>query len=121
MYIQRSAHGGREERLDSFFAGLVGGCYIFGNDSAVVQQVLLHLGSKLTGDESIRICKSYAGTRQDGDKKGSSQRRKRNGVKIFLASFWEFDVGGGDVSLPMASRHHPGLSTRYSQLTCSRA
>lgn len=39
MYIQKSAHGGREERLDSFFAGLVGGCYIFGNDNAVVQQV----------------------------------------------------------------------------------
>ena len=25
--------------MDSFFAGLVGGCYIFGNDNAVVQQV----------------------------------------------------------------------------------
>lgn len=32
--------GGREEGLDSFFAGLVGGYYIFGNDSAVVQQVV---------------------------------------------------------------------------------
>ena len=39
MYIQKSARGGREEELDSFFAGLIGGCYIFGNDSAVVQQV----------------------------------------------------------------------------------
>jgi len=39
MYIQKSARGGREEQLDSFFAGLIGGCYIFGNDSAVVQQV----------------------------------------------------------------------------------
>jgi hypothetical protein len=42
MYLQRTAHG-QEHRFDSFFAGLVGGCYIFGNDSAVVQQVgLLH-------------------------------------------------------------------------------
>jgi peroxisomal membrane protein 4 len=43
MYLQQSSRGGREERLDSFLAGLVGGCYIFGNDSAVVQQVLLPL------------------------------------------------------------------------------
>ena len=39
MYIQKTSRGGREDHLDSFFAGLVGGCYIFGNDSAVVQQV----------------------------------------------------------------------------------
>lgn len=39
MYLQKSSRGGRENRMDSFFAGLVGGCYIFGNDSAVVQQV----------------------------------------------------------------------------------
>ena len=40
MYLQKSSRGGREDRMDSFLAGLVGGCYIFGNDSAVVQQVL---------------------------------------------------------------------------------
>ena len=39
MYLQKSSHGGREDPMDSFFAGLVGGCYIFGNDNAVVQQV----------------------------------------------------------------------------------
>jgi peroxisomal membrane protein 4 len=40
MYLQSSMRGGREEGLDSFYAGLVGGYYIFGNDSAVVQQVV---------------------------------------------------------------------------------
>lgn len=39
MYLQKASRDGHEERLDSFFAGLVGGYYIFGNDSAVVQQV----------------------------------------------------------------------------------
>ena len=39
MYLQKTSRGGGEERLDPFVAGLVGGCYIFGNDSAVVQQV----------------------------------------------------------------------------------
>lgn len=40
MYLQKASRGGREERLDPFVAGLVGGYYMFGNDSAVVQQVL---------------------------------------------------------------------------------
>ena len=39
MYLQKYSRGGTEDRMDSFLAGLVGGCYIFGNDSAVVQQV----------------------------------------------------------------------------------
>jgi peroxisomal membrane protein 4 len=39
MYAQKMSRGGREEKIDPFVAGLVGGCYIFGNDSAVVQQV----------------------------------------------------------------------------------
>ena len=39
MYLQKQSRGGREEPMDSFLAGLIGGCYIFGNDSAVVQQV----------------------------------------------------------------------------------
>jgi hypothetical protein len=111
MYIQRTAHGGTEQRLDSFFAGLVGGCYIFGNDSAVVQQVALLSGSKFMVDESVRLCESYAGTCQDGNKEGSSERLERDGLKIFMARFWEFNLGGSDVSLPMASRHHSGLSS----------
>ena len=59
MYLQKTSRGGREEPLDSFFAGLVGGCYIFGNDSAVVQQVAL-LDTSVTVDEFIRICSGYA-------------------------------------------------------------
>jgi hypothetical protein len=39
MYVQKMSRGGREEKTDPFVAGLAGGCYIFGNDSAVVQQV----------------------------------------------------------------------------------
>ena len=39
MYLQKQSRGGREEPTDSFLAGLIGGGYIFGNDSAVVQQV----------------------------------------------------------------------------------
>jgi len=65
MYVQKSARGGREEELDSFFAGLIGGCYIFGNDSAVVQQVphplVRNLGTGLMTDEFICVCTSYAG------------------------------------------------------------
>ena len=48
MYLQRTSRGGREDRLDSFFAGLVGGCYIFGNDSPVVQQVSYSTLTSLT-------------------------------------------------------------------------
>jgi peroxisomal membrane protein 4 len=43
MYAQKMSRGGREEKIDPFVAGLVGGCYIFGNDSAVVQQVPTYL------------------------------------------------------------------------------
>ena len=39
MYLQKQSQGGVEHGLDSFFAGLVGGYWVFGNDSAVVQQV----------------------------------------------------------------------------------
>jgi hypothetical protein len=66
MYLQSSMRGGREEGLDSFFAGLVGGCYIFGNDSAVVQQVV-SCGSWLTVDEFVCVCTSYAGSCKNGD------------------------------------------------------
>jgi peroxisomal membrane protein 4 len=43
MYAQKMSRGGREEKIDPFVAGLVGGGYIFGNDSAVVQQVPTYL------------------------------------------------------------------------------
>ena len=50
MYLQKSSRGGREDRMDSFLAGLVGGCYIFGNDSAVVQQVPTSYIARIVAD-----------------------------------------------------------------------
>jgi peroxisomal membrane protein 4 len=47
MYLQATAHGGVEQPMDSFFAGLVGGTYIFGNDSAVVQQMNLYVFARV--------------------------------------------------------------------------
>lgn len=64
---------------------------------------------ELTIDESVCICESYAGTCKNGNKKGGGKGLERNCIKIFMARFWEFDLGGSDVSLPMASGHHPGL------------
>jgi peroxisomal membrane protein 4 len=52
MYLQKVSREGREDRMDSFWAGLVGGCYIFGNDSAVVQQV--HPESRVIYNSIIR-------------------------------------------------------------------
>lgn len=76
MYLQQSSRGGREERLDSFIAGLVGGCYIFGNDSAVVQQVLsphTSLGPKLMADEFVCVCTGDAGGDKVGDTEGGGE------------------------------------------------
>jgi hypothetical protein len=44
MFLQKSSRGGREEPMDSFLAGLIGGLTIFGNDNAVVQQVSQQVG-----------------------------------------------------------------------------
>jgi hypothetical protein len=39
LLIQRKARGGKQTPLDSWFAGLIGGYYMFGNQSAVNEQV----------------------------------------------------------------------------------
>ena len=39
MLIQKKANGGKERTFDTFFAGLVGGYIVFGDRSAVNEQV----------------------------------------------------------------------------------
>ena len=56
MYLQKRSRGGREERLDPLVSGLVGGYYIFGNDSAVVQQVFSHAHPRPTSN-LLSLCR----------------------------------------------------------------
>lgn len=85
MYLQQMSRGGREEKIDPLIAGLVGGCYIFGNDSAVVQQVRwspitrfippsplsltlkLLAGEILIADEFVCVCEGYARVGKTGN------------------------------------------------------
>jgi len=57
MYLQKTSRGGREERLDPLVSGLVGGYYIFGNDSAVVQQVCSHAHPRPTSN-LLSLCRN---------------------------------------------------------------
>ena len=39
LLIQKKANGGKERNFDTFFAGLIGGYVVFGERSAVNEQV----------------------------------------------------------------------------------
>ena len=42
LLVQKKVNGGKERSFDTFFAGLVGGYIVFGERSAVNEQVRLH-------------------------------------------------------------------------------
>lgn len=47
LLLQRKLHGGKESSADPFFAGLIGGYVIFGDDNPINQQIVLYLFSRV--------------------------------------------------------------------------
>ncbi|CAE6437455.1 unnamed protein product [Rhizoctonia solani] len=47
LLIQRRANGGKEKRADSFFAGLIGGYVVFGDRTAINEQIVLYVCSRV--------------------------------------------------------------------------
>jgi peroxisomal membrane protein 4 len=47
LLIQRKFNGGKERSADTFFAGLIGGYVVFGNRTAVNEQIVLYVCSRV--------------------------------------------------------------------------
>ncbi|KAJ1309656.1 hypothetical protein OPQ81_006423 [Rhizoctonia solani] len=47
LLIQRRANGGKEKGLDSFLAGLIGGYVVFGDRTAINEQIVLYVCSRV--------------------------------------------------------------------------
>ncbi|CUA68200.1 peroxisomal membrane protein 4 [Rhizoctonia solani] len=47
LLIQRRANGGKEKSADSFFAGLIGGYVVFGDRTAINEQIVLYVCSRV--------------------------------------------------------------------------
>ncbi|CCO27766.1 Peroxisomal membrane protein 4 AltName: Full=24 kDa peroxisomal intrinsic membrane protein [Rhizoctonia solani AG-1 IB] len=47
LLIQRRANGGKEKSADSFFAGLIGGYLVFGDRTAINEQIVLYVCSRV--------------------------------------------------------------------------
>ncbi|QRW27576.1 mitochondrial import inner membrane translocase subunit TIM17 [Rhizoctonia solani] len=47
LLVQRRANGGKEKSADSFFAGLIGGYLVFGDRTAINEQIVLYVCSRV--------------------------------------------------------------------------
>jgi len=47
LLIQKKANGGKQKDYDSFFAGLIGGYFVFGERTAVNEQIVLYVVSRV--------------------------------------------------------------------------
>jgi peroxisomal membrane protein 4 len=60
LLIQRKANGGKERNADTFIAGLVGGYLVFGKRSAVNEQIVLYVVSRVLASFIPRAAAPYS-------------------------------------------------------------
>ncbi|KAG9314571.1 hypothetical protein JVU11DRAFT_5373 [Chiua virens] len=62
MLLQRKANGGKERSTDTFVAGLIGGYVVFGDRSAVNEQIVLYVVSRVIASFLPRATAPYSKT-----------------------------------------------------------
>ncbi|KAF8528065.1 peroxisomal membrane protein 4 [Hysterangium stoloniferum] len=62
LLLQRGINGGKERNGDTFIAGLIGGYVIFGDRTAVNEQIVLYVCSRVVASFIPRAGTSYAGS-----------------------------------------------------------
>jgi len=60
LLIQRKANAGKERNADTFFAGLLGGYIVFGNRTAVNEQIVLYVVSRVLASFIPRSTSPYS-------------------------------------------------------------
>ncbi|KAJ6627260.1 Tim17/Tim22/Tim23/Pmp24 family-domain-containing protein [Mycena sp. CBHHK59/15] len=60
MLIQRKANGGKERNADTFLAGLLGGYIVFGDRTAVNEQIVLYVVSRVVSSFIPRAGSPYS-------------------------------------------------------------
>ncbi|KAF8514514.1 Tim17/Tim22/Tim23/Pmp24 family-domain-containing protein [Gautieria morchelliformis] len=68
LLLQKRLNGGKERKSDTFFAGLIGGYIIFGDRTAINEQIVLYVSSRVLASFIPR-----AGTTSTGTSSGDSQ------------------------------------------------
>jgi peroxisomal membrane protein 4 len=62
VLIQRKANGGKERTADTFIAGLIGGYFVFGERTAVNEQIVLYVVSRVVASFIPRATAPYSST-----------------------------------------------------------
>ncbi|KAL4071555.1 Tim17/Tim22/Tim23/Pmp24 family-domain-containing protein [Scleroderma yunnanense] len=62
LLLQRRANGGKERSADTFIAGLIGGYVVFGDRSAVNEQIVLYVVSRVLASFLPRAGTPYSGS-----------------------------------------------------------
>jgi len=60
LLIQKKANGGKERSADTFFAGLLGGYLVFGDRTAVNEQIVLYVVSRVVASFIPRSSSPYS-------------------------------------------------------------
>jgi len=60
MLLQKKANGGKERSIDTFAAGLIGGYVVFGERSAINEQIVLYVCSRVVASFIPRATSPYA-------------------------------------------------------------
>jgi len=60
LLIQKEANGGKERSADTFFAGLLGGYLVFGDRTAVNEQIVLYVVSRVVASFIPRSSSPYS-------------------------------------------------------------
>ncbi|KAK0233367.1 Tim17/Tim22/Tim23/Pmp24 family-domain-containing protein [Armillaria fumosa] len=60
LLLQRKANGGKERSADAFIAGLLGGYVVFGNRTAVNEQIVLYVVSRVVSSFIPRAAAPYS-------------------------------------------------------------
>ncbi|KZP32217.1 peroxisomal membrane protein 4 [Athelia psychrophila] len=60
LLVQKKANGGKERSSDTFFAGLLGGYLVFGERTAINEQIVLYVVSRVVASFIPRSTSSYS-------------------------------------------------------------
>jgi len=60
LLLQKKLNGGKPRNMDTFIAGLIGGCFVFGKRTAVNEQVVLYVVSRVVSSFIPRSSDPYS-------------------------------------------------------------
>ncbi|KAI9445467.1 Tim17/Tim22/Tim23/Pmp24 family-domain-containing protein [Lactarius indigo] len=66
LLLQRKLNGGKERTQDTFFAGMLGGYFVFGERNAINEQIVLYVCSRVVASLIPRAGSSYGGATTGG-------------------------------------------------------